>query len=267
MNRYERSMGSISQAVVLMAGSGSRLRSAGTTLPKLLVQLSGRPLISYTLEALVRAGIKVVYAIVGFESDLIINEVNRLAPSQLQVRFINNADWKKQNGISVLAAADHVSSPFLLTMGDHLFEQSIVDLLLRRAQSAELNVAIDRKLNSIFDLNDAMKVHTRGDCIIGIGKDLKIYDAVDTGIFLCGAEIFRYLEKAKVNADCTLADGVRLMAAEGKVRAIDIGNAWWQDIDNPEMLAHAENHLRTKLRRTDIASLTAEPVACDPSQN
>ena len=38
-------------------------------------------------------------------------------------------------------------------------------------------------------------------------------------------------------------DGVRLMAAERKVRAIDIGEAWWQDVDTPEMLAHAEQEV------------------------
>jgi hypothetical protein len=33
------------------------------------------------------------------------------------------------------------------------------------------------------------------------------------------------------------------MAADGKVRAIDIGPAWWQDVDTPEMRAHAEENL------------------------
>ncbi len=48
----------------------------------------------------------------------------------------------------------------------------------------------------------------------------------------------------KKDGDCSLADGVRLMASDGKVRAIDIGEAWWQDVDTPEMHAHAEAHFR-----------------------
>ena len=166
-----------------------------------------------------------------------------LIPHALDVRFITNRDWKKQNGISVLVAAEHVRGPFLLTMSDHLFDQSILEVVLR-APCDRLNLAIDRKLNSMVDLDDAMKVQTRGDQIVAIGKNLPNYDAIDTGLFVCPHEIFRYLERAKQNGDCSLADGIRLMAEDGKTRAIDIGDAWWQDVDTPEMRAHAEENLR-----------------------
>jgi choline kinase len=144
-------------------------------------------------------------------------------------------------------------------MGDHLFKPSIVELLLREAKANELNVAIDRKLSSIFDPEDAMKVRTRGDRIVSIGKDLLNYDAVDTGAFVCPLSFFDYLKEAKSasdRSDCSLADGVRLMAAAGKVHAIDIGDAWWQDIDTPEMLVAAEKVLGDSHRR-----LTSGPAA------
>ena len=237
------SLAPIAEAVVLMAGSGSRLRANGLNLPKPLIPIHGRPLISYTIDALVHAGIKIVYAVVGFESESLMAQMRPLIPHTLDVRFITNRDWKKQNGISVLVAAEHVRSPFLLTMSDHLFDQSIFEVVLR-APCNRLNLAIDRKLNSMVDLDDAMKVQTRGEQIAAIGKNLRTYDAIDTGLFVCPHEIFQYLERAKQNGDCSLADGVRLMADDGKTRAIDIGGAWWQDVDTPEMRAHAEENLR-----------------------
>jgi NDP-sugar pyrophosphorylase family protein len=36
------------------------------------------------------------------------------------------------------------------------------------------------------------------------------------------------------------------MAAEGNALAVDIGEAWWQDIDTPEMLARAEREIRRR---------------------
>jgi choline kinase len=128
-------------------------------------------------------------------------------------------------------------------MGDHLFGPAIIDLVLQNADLNSVNVAVDRKLDTIFDLADAMKIKTKANHLIAIGKDLDEYDAIDTGLFVCSLEIFQYLEQGKHNDDCSLADGVRAMAADRKVRAIDIGDAWWQDIDTPEMLAQAESAL------------------------
>lgn len=234
----------IDTAVMLMAGTGSRLRVGGHKLTKPLTPLLGRPLVSYTFETLARAGIKTVYAVVGFEKESLVPQVETMAPAGLSLRFIENPDYQKQNGISVLAAAKHIRSPFLLTMADHLFEQSIVDLLLRHPAADEINLAIDRKLETIFDIDDAMKVQTRGDRIAAIGKDLRDYDAIDTGVFACTTSIFDYLEAAKRDGDCSLADGVRAMAEAGKARVTDIGDAWWQDVDTPEMLATAEKRLK-----------------------
>src|SRR5207249_8594832 len=135
--------------------------------------------------------------------------------------------------------------------------QSIIDLVLRRALPDQLNLAIDRKLSSVFDLNDATKVQTQGDRIVAISKQLPHYDAIDTGLFVCAQNVFQYLERAKAGGDCSLSDGVRLMAADGKARAIDIGEAWWQDVDTPEMLTHAEKHLRARFRRNEIAPMGA----------
>jgi 1L-myo-inositol 1-phosphate cytidylyltransferase len=246
-------MSSISEAVILMAGSGSRLRASNGVLPKPLTPILGRPMISYTIDALAAAGITVVNAVVGFESASLIAGFERLLPPGMELRVINNLEWQKQNGISLLAAANYVNEPFLLTMGDHLFDESIVNLLVNTAENDRLHLAVDRKLDSILDLDDAMKVKTRGDQIIAIGKDLISYDAIDTGLFVCPPGIFKYLENAKRNGDCSLADGVRLMAAAGKARVIDIGPAWWQDIDTPQMLQRAISVLGS------VGSTLAEP--------
>jgi choline kinase len=244
-------MTAISEAVILMAGEGSRLRGSDNTFLKPFVPLLGRPLISYVLDALIRAGIKTVTFVVGYESGRMIEQVKQFLPSDLSASFIENRDWQKQNGISLLAAAAHVSKPFLLTMSDHLFDGAVVDRLLDSSEPGFLNVAVDRKLDSIFDLEDAMKVQTCKDRITNIGKNLRHYDAIDTGLFVCPVEIFGYLERAKSEScrnDCSLADGIRLMAADDKVRAIDVGNAWWQDVDTPEMLKYAEKQLAERMQ-------------------
>jgi 1L-myo-inositol 1-phosphate cytidylyltransferase len=243
----------ISDAVILMAGTGSRLRGSAETIAKPLISIAGRPLISYAIDSFDRAGVETIHAVVGPNGDELAAAVAPLLPSHMEFHPIPNANWQKQNGVSVLAAEGKVRAPFFLAMGDHLFEQSILDALLAEADPTRLNLAIDRKIASIFDLDDAMKVVTEENRIVAIGKKLESYDAIDTGIFICPESIFEYLRRALKEGDCSLADGVRLMAEEENGRAIDIGDAWWQDVDTPEMFTAAERKLAARLRQRDSA--------------
>jgi 1L-myo-inositol 1-phosphate cytidylyltransferase len=241
-------MRTVTDAVVLMAGTGSRLRGSGEVVPKPLVPILGRPLISYIAESLEQAGVRTLHAIVGANGDKLVESLRPLLPPSLELNPIRNPYWQKQNGISVLCAAGHVTEPFLLTMGDHLFDPEILPLVLQKSAEADgLILAIDKKLATIFDIDDAMKVQTSGDRVVTLGKNIEVYDAIDTGVFLCPNDLFDYLRRAQTRSresDCSLADGVRLMASDGKVRGSDIGGAWWQDVDTPAMLAHAEENLR-----------------------
>jgi 1L-myo-inositol 1-phosphate cytidylyltransferase len=236
----------ISDAVILMAGTGSRLRGSAQTIAKPLIPIGGRPLITYAIDAFDRAGVERIFAVVGPNGEELAAAVAPLLPTTMQFHPIANPKWQKQNGVSLLMAAAKVRAPFFLAMGDHLFEASIVESLMASADPERLNLAIDKKISSIFDLDDAMKVRVAGNRIAAIGKTLADYNAIDTGIFLCPETIFEYLRRVLWNDDCALADGVRLMAEEGNAIAVDIGDAWWQDVDTPEMLARAEEELRVR---------------------
>jgi len=227
-----------------MAGTGSRLRGSADTIAKPLIPIAGRPLISYAIDSFDRAGVTTLHAVVGPNGDELAAAVAPLLPPHMRFNPIANPNWQKQNGISLLTAAGKVNAPFFLAMGDHLFESSILGELMAHADLDRLNLAIDRKIDSIFDLDDAMKVRIEGDLIVAIGKRLRDYNAIDTGIFLCPESVFDYLRRTIKDDDCALADGVRLMAEEGEALAIDIGAAWWQDVDTPEMLARAEQEAR-----------------------
>lgn len=227
-----------------MAGTGSRLRGSADTMAKPLIPIAGRPLISYAIDSFDKVGVKTVHAVVGPNGDELAAAVAPLLPAHMGFHPISNSDWRKQNGVSLLTASGKVSAPYFLAMGDHLFESSILNELVEHADRSRLNLAVDKKIGSIFDLDDAMKVLTEGNLIVAIGKKLETYNAIDTGIFLCPEIIFDYLRRALKDGDCSLADAVRLMAADGNALAIDIGDAWWQDVDTPEMLARAEQEAK-----------------------
>jgi MurNAc alpha-1-phosphate uridylyltransferase len=62
----------ITEAVILMAGIGSRLRSNGENVPKPLIQIAGRAVFSYTIDVLQRVGIETIHIVTGFNSDALV---------------------------------------------------------------------------------------------------------------------------------------------------------------------------------------------------
>ncbi len=237
----------VRDAVILMAGTGSRLRAKTESLPKPLFPFLGRPLVVYIMEALARAGVKNLYAVTGYKHEMMTSQLAGFAPPGTKLHFIHNPEFQKQNGVSVLSAAGSVPSPFLLTMSDHLFDDAVVEMMAKQPEPDCISVAIDRKIRSVFDVPDAMKIKTAGNRIQEIGKNLAEFDAIDTGLFICGKAFFGYLERAKKNGDVSLAEGVRLAAENDQAHVVDIGEAWWQDVDTPEMFAEAERRFSGSL--------------------
>jgi choline kinase len=104
----------------------------------------------------------------------------------------------------------------------------------------EVILAVDTNLDRIFDLDDATKVRFERNHVVEIGKQLSGYNALDTGMFLCSPALFSCLETVKKNGDCSLSDGMRMLAQRGELRAFDIGGRHWQDVDSPQALEHVE---------------------------
>jgi choline kinase len=229
-------------ALILAAGNGSRLATASGSLPKPLVELHGRPLLEHVLLGARDAGIERFVIVAGFRAEAIRSWVADRHMYGVHIDVVENPEYKtKANGISVLRARHAIAEPFLLLMADHMFEPETAAALLEESVGdGSAILAIDRKLHGIFDMEDATKVLCARDYIVGIGKQLPLYNAVDTGMFLCSPAVFSALERATVDGDCSLSDGMRLMARAGKLRAFDIGDALWQDVDTPETLAYAE---------------------------
>jgi 1L-myo-inositol 1-phosphate cytidylyltransferase len=168
----------------------------------------------------------------------------------ISVTLVENPDYHKHNGVSVLKAREEMDENFLLLMADHVFEPETARVLMAQPLApGEVILAVDPKIDRVFDLEDATKVRRQGDFIVDIGKEIPTYDALDTGMFLCSQALFDKLESSMTNGNCSLSDGMRQLARERSLRAFEIGEARWDDVDTPEALAHAENVFDARFQR------------------
>jgi choline kinase len=234
-------MKKVNQCLILAAGNGTRIRTISGGLPKPLVDFRGKPIIEHVVQRAHWAGIQSFVIVVGYRSDLIRNwfEGRSLGVS---VTFVENPDFHKANGVSALKARNAIHENFLLLMADHLFEPETAETLIQQPLSSdEVILAVDPNIDRVFDLDDATKVLRNGDRIVGIGKEIAHYDALDTGMFLCSPTLFDRLEAATKDGNCSVSDGMRQLAKERRLRAMEIGEGQWQDLDTPEALAHAQS--------------------------
>ncbi len=231
-------MTAVNECLILAAGNGSRIASVSGGVPKPLVRLRGIPLLEHVMTSCQEAGITRFVIVVGYRADLIRRWFAQRPLDGISVTLIENPEYDKANGVSALAARDELHNPFLLLMSDHIFEPNTVKGLAQQPLADdEVILAVDHNVDRVFDLDDATKVKCEADHIVDIGKDL----ARDTGMFLCSPALFHRLESAKRDGSCSLSDGMHQLAREQKLRAFDIGDAQWQDVDSPEALAHAES--------------------------
>lgn len=246
-------MNAVNQCLILAAGNGSRIASVAGGVPKPLVPLCGVPLLEHVMTSSREAGIERFVIVAGYHADLIRRWLRDRSMYGTSVTLIENLEYHKANGVSALAAKTELNQPFLLLMSDHIFEPKTAKALLQQPLGDdEVILAVDPKIDRVFDLDDATKVRCEGEYIVEIGKDLSRYNALDTGMFLCSPALFNHLESAKKNGDCSLSDGMRRLCQERKLKAFDVGNGRWQDVDTPEAFAYTECIFERDFRESPI---------------
>jgi len=246
-------MAAVKECLILAAGNGSRIASLSGSAPKPLVPLFGAPLLEHIVLSSHAAGIERFVIVVGYRADAIRRWLAQRPLGDISVTLVENPDYHKANGVSALAARELLKNPFLLLMADHIFEPKTAQALLQQTLGDdEVILGVDYNIDRIFDLEDATKVKVQGKDIVAIGKDLVDYDALDTGMFLCGPALFKRLESAKKDGSCSLSDGMRQLAQERKLKAFDVGDGHWQDVDTPEAFAYTQSIFERDFRESPI---------------
>lgn len=240
----------VTTALIIAAGAGARLQGVTGSIPKSLFKIAGVPIIKRIIMTAKKAGIERFVIITGYAADQFHDLLDHDDQVTDCIDWVHNDQWQLPNGVSTLAARPFIDGPFALLMADHLFEeQTLAQLLETPIAHDECILAIDRKIETVYDLDDATKVYDQEGRVIHINKTLDNYNAIDTGMFVCTSALFDALESSLTEDGCSLSDGMQSLARRGKMRTFDIGTGFWQDVDTPDMLSHAEKILLRRLRK------------------
>ncbi len=234
---------SITRAIILSAGQGSRLLPVTADRPKCLIPFAGKSLIAWQIEALVANGITDIHVVTGFREEMVAAALTDMSGARLTTHF--NPFYKVADNLgSCWIVREAMDRDFLILNGDTLVAPGIVARLLARA-TAPITVTVDVK--SAYDADD-MKVERDGDRLIAIGKRLTAEQSNAESIGLLafrgeGPAIFR----ARVEAMMRTPEGVlnwylkaiNAIAPDGRVGTVSIEGMDWAEVDFPADLAIA----------------------------
>lgn len=228
---------SIDKAIVLSAGKGSRLLPLTAERPKCLIDLNGKSLLDWQLDALQGAGIADIVVVTGFAEETVAEVTARRAG----VRTLFNPFYHVADNLgSVWMARAELDRDTLLLNGDTLVSPRLLDRVLG-AGTGPIAVTVDEKDD--YDSDD-MKVLRDGDRLLRIGKALEPggFNAESIGLLafrgegpgLFAAQVERMMRRPDGTRRWYLRAIDALAQAGADVRTVSIKGEEWQEVDFPE---------------------------------
>ncbi|MCH7703104.1 MAG: phosphocholine cytidylyltransferase family protein [Planctomycetes bacterium] len=128
--------GLITTALLLAAGTGSRLQPLTDDCPKCLTEVRGVPILRRLLSCLVEEGFSRLVVVVGFRDEQIRDYLESHAAG-LTVDFVDCREYATTNNIySLWRAREHIREPFVLIESDLVFDSHLLGLMRVRDRIA-----------------------------------------------------------------------------------------------------------------------------------
>ena len=236
------------KALILASGKGERQRANGDCKP--LVKVMGLGLLERTILSAKRCGIFDFFVVIGYNGKKIKNYFGNGKKHGVNIKYIENNQWEKGNGVSALKAKPFFDETFILLMADHIFDHRILEnLLTKPLKNDECMLCVDKTFPPYLNMDDATKILTKNGKIETIGKDLRTFNCIDTGIFKCNPVLFDALEESIRSGDEGLSGGIKVLARQNRMRYMPINGNYWIDVDDPIDLKNAEHLLCEKLKK------------------
>jgi UDP-N-acetylglucosamine diphosphorylase / glucose-1-phosphate thymidylyltransferase / UDP-N-acetylgalactosamine diphosphorylase / glucosamine-1-phosphate N-acetyltransferase / galactosamine-1-phosphate N-acetyltransferase len=224
------------QAVILVAGKGTRMGALTQNTPKPLLKVAGLTLIEHKLLALPAEVTEVIF-VIGYLGEQIKNYFGM----QFNGRKISYVEDSLQGTAKALWAAQSLlTGRFLLLMGDDLYAAEDI----RTALTHERTILVKEMPNNTP--GGKIMIDEAGS-LIDIVEDRKgelSYNLVNIGLYVLTPEIFNYEPVQLPNStEYGLPQTMLHMLKDYPINVVKAG--FWMNMSAPEDLEKAEDVLKT----------------------
>ena len=253
------------RAIIPVAGFGSRLRPHTYSVPKVLLNVAGKPILGHILDHIIRDGFTEATIIVGYLGE----QVSEYVRSHYDIRV----DFIEQEERKGLAHAIHIArhtisdEPMLIILGDTIFDAELRPVIAAGTTSIGVKVVEDPRRFGIAEVSGGTVTRlvekpenpTSHNAIVGlywIQRPQKLLAAIDA--------IMR--EDIRTKGEYQLTDALERMLRDGE-RITTFPVDGWYDCGKPETLLATNRHLLDGGKTVDgfPGVVIIPPVYIDPS--
>lgn len=236
----------IKKAVVLAAGSGTRLGYLGYLLPKTLFPIYDRPILHHILNLLEEIGVKKVYLVVKYHKEKIFEYLEYVKSDiNIDIEFVLQ---EKLDGTAnaILLTENYIrENNFITILGDEYFTQEDLNPMFDffyNSDSIALEAMISEKNKEILKQTCCAKLSDGNKIIEIIEKpEYPEYPYRGCGIYIFKPEIFEYIkrtEEDRIRKEKDITTVINNVAKDEKAYGY-ILEGFHININNPEELYKA----------------------------
>jgi len=233
------------KAVVLAAGEGTRLRPFTASKPKGMIPVANRPIMEYTVEALVKNDVKDIVMVVGYRKDTVMSYFQDGKRFGARITYVTQ-DKQLGTAHALSAAAQHLTGDrFLVVAGDNLIDaRSFNDLLSK--QDGNAMMVTESENPSKYGV-----VLTSGGRITGVVEkpDQSVGNIINTGVYHFTADVLQRFDSRERGMETGITDTIAPHIDQLDMTAVHATGKWidavypWDLLDvNAAALEFAGEH-------------------------
>lgn len=240
------------KAVVLCAGEGTRMRPLTHFQPKHLIPVGNKPVVEWVLAAISSAMISTAVVVVSPSTELAFREaLGDGAGFGIELSYIVQ---KEPRGLAhaVACAEGYVAKePFLLYLGDNLFEMGIRELV-DAFRNGNCSAAI-----SLVQVEDPRRF---GVACLEAGRIVRLVekpehppsDMAVAGAYVFDSRIFDAIRRIRPSArgELEITDAIQVLIDDRLLVLPHRVEGWWKDVGRPRDLLIANQLLAEQLERS-----------------
>ncbi|MEN6292387.1 MAG: bifunctional sugar-1-phosphate nucleotidylyltransferase/acetyltransferase [Methanobacterium sp.] len=250
------------KGVLLTAGEGTRMRPLTLTRPKTMLQVGGKPILQYNLEALRDAGIKDIIMVVGYKKEAIEDYFEDGSSFGVNIDYITQ-EKRLGTAHAINSARYMINDEFIVLNGDIIVDPELIVDLIAKYESEKASSIL--MLTEVEDPSSFGVVEIENDIIKNIIEKPAPGEApsnlINAGIYLFDKTIFDAIDRTEKSerGEYEITDSLKIQMSENKiVRGLKSNNKWI-DVGRPWELLNVNEHFISEMEE-DIQGEIEEGV-------